>query len=181
MVAAVTGPATPYSVVLEPTGTGPRRQMSAAIAPSCMSANGTADPAVRIADFVNAFGGNGTLLSICSDDFSPVMERIGQEVARRASLDCLAARLVDADPATAGVQPHCEVYDETSSNGTTLRQSIPACTAASTPCWRVQASNKCEASGLEMVVDRGGAAPVTGTRLHVICETCETANDPRCP
>ena len=181
MVAAVTGPATPYSVTLvAPTtrrGPGPAVPT---IVPSCMSANGTAAPAVRIKDFVDAFGDNGTFLSICADDFSPVMTRIGQEVARRASLECLVGRLVDVDPNTSGVQPHCEVFDETSTGGATLRESFPACAVSAPPCWRVQASAKCIASGLEMIVDRNGAAPPPQTRLNVICETCDTANDPRC-
>jgi hypothetical protein len=130
---------------------------------------------------VNAFGDNGTFLSICSDDFSPVMTRIGQEVAKRASLECLGAPVADVDPTTAGVQAHCEVYDETSREGATLRDLIPACdTTTSPPCWRVMPSPKCLQSGVQMIVDRGGAAPQPGTVLNVVCETCDRPDDPRC-
>jgi hypothetical protein len=179
MVAAVTGPATPYSVKLVNRG-GRRGQNEPQIVPSCTSANGSADPAVRIHEFVDAFQDNGTFLSVCADDFTPVMARIGQEVARRASLECLSTRLADGDPDTAGIQAHCEVYDETTSGGATLRQSIPGCTTDAPPCWRVEPSGKCVQSGVQMLVDRGGVAPEPGTRLRVICETCDTPDDPRC-
>jgi hypothetical protein len=175
MVAAVTGPATPYSITVQ----GSRREPL--MVPSCTSSNGSADPAVRIHDFVDSFGPNGTFLSICTDDFSPAMTRIGQEVARRASLECLAGRVADMDLGAAGVQAHCQVYDETTSDGLALRQSIPACTTtASPPCWRVQPAARCDMSGIQMIVDRAGAAPPPGTRLNVICETCDRADDARC-
>jgi hypothetical protein len=181
MVAAVAGPPTPYSVVVEPLpGGGANSPAVPQVAPSCESANGNAAPAVRIQEFVNAFGNNGTFLSICADDFTPVMTRIGEEVARRASLECMAARLADVDPEAAGLQSRCEVYDETTSDGSTLRELIPACATAAPPCWRIAPSAKCLQSGVQMVVDRGGVAPVTGTRLNVVCETCDQPNDPRC-
>jgi hypothetical protein len=181
MVAAVTGPATPYSISIEPQpGRRGTSQNQPKIVPSCMSANGSADPALRIREFVDAFEANGTLLSICADDFTPVMARIGEEVARRASLECLAAHPADIDPDTAGVQAHCTVYDEWPSAGATLRDVIPACTTDAPPCWRVEPSAKCVLSGIRMVVDRGGVAPLPGTRINVICETCDTAGDRRC-
>jgi hypothetical protein len=182
IVAAITGPATPYSVTTMPHRRSTGVQNEPEIVPSCASANGSAAPAVRIHDFVTAFGDNGTFLSICADDFSPVMARIGQEVARRASLECLAAPVADMDLQTAGVQAHCEVYDEISSSVGPLRQLIPACGGGiSPPCWRVAAAPKCAQSGVQMLVDRAGAAPDPGTVLNVICETCDKPGDPRCP
>jgi hypothetical protein len=181
IVAAVTGPTIPYSVTVpERIRKGVLRN-EPEVLPSCMSTNGTAAPAVRIHDFVSAFGDNGTFLSICSDDFSPVMARIGLQVAQRASLECLGAPIADTDPAAAGVQANCEVYDETSRGGATLRELIPACGGnTSPPCWRVTTSPKCMQSGVQMIVDRGGAAPQPGTVLNVVCETCAQPDDPRC-
>ena len=181
MVAAVAGPPTPYSVQLvRQPGRRGVDELQAQVTPSCQSANGTADPAVRIRDFVDAFGANGSLHSICADDFTPVMKGIGEEVARRASLECLAAPIADVDPDVAGVQARCEVFDETQYQGATLRELIPACSEAAPPCWRIQPSAKCAVSGIQMVVDRGGAAPAAGTRINVICETCEAPSDVRC-
>ncbi len=181
MVAAVAGPATPYSIALErQPGRRGTSQSQPSVVPSCMSANGTADPAVRIREFVEGFGTNGTLLSICADDFTPVMARIGEEVARRASLECLAVHPADVDADSAGVQARCTVFDEWPSAGATLRDSIPACTTSAPPCWRIEPSAKCLLSGLRMVVDRGGVAPLPGTRINVICETCDKSDDRRC-
>jgi hypothetical protein len=180
MVAAIAGPPTPYSVTLASLQGGGNSPAVPQIVPSCRSGNGAADPAVRIHQFVDAFASNGTFLSICADDFSPVMTRIGEEVARRASLECLAARVADVDPTAPGVQARCEVYDETASDGSTLREVIPSCASAAPPCWRIAPSPKCVSSGVQMVVDRGGVAPLAGTRLNVICETCDQPDDPRC-
>jgi len=77
VVSAITGPTTPYTVMWRNspvTAMGPWPVMSH----SCISAaDGTfADPAVRITEFVRAFGANGTLLSICDTNYGPVLDRI---------------------------------------------------------------------------------------------------------
>jgi len=182
IVAAITGPASPYSVVDVSVPTrGGGVELETQIAHSCISDTGGADPAVRIQQFVNAFGNNGIFLSICAADLTPAMQQIGSQLARRASLECLDGPVADIDAKTAGLQPHCQVYDETGHAGATLREAIPACTTTITPpCWRLEESTKCLASGLRMVVDRGGLAPPSGTRLNVACETCADPSDSRC-
>lgn len=181
IVAVVTGPTAPYSVKTKATRTTKGIELQPKISPSCMSANGSASPAVRLHDFVDAFGANGTFLSICADDFTPVMDHIGHEVARRASLECLAAPVADVDAGTPGIQGHCQVFDEIPAGGATLRALIPQCGAGvAAPCWHVDPSPTCEKSGVQMVVDRGGIAPEPGTRLNVACETCDQPGDPRC-
>jgi len=76
VVTAIVGPPAPYTVKwFGPpfTDTGPWPM----IAHSCTASDGSdADPAVRIADFVQRFGGNGILLPICSDNYSPSFDRI---------------------------------------------------------------------------------------------------------
>ena len=181
MVAAITGPPTPYSVDVRST---PNQsgvvQPAPEIVPSCTSANGSAAPAVRIRELVDAFGVNGTFLSICADDFRPAMTRIGQEIARRASLECLIQRPADVDPDLPGLQPNCQVVDERQVNGAAVRATIPACATSAPPCWRVQADAKCPRSATDMIVDRAGVPPDANTRVHVTCETCADAADPRC-
>jgi hypothetical protein len=49
--------------------------------PICSSANGEATAALRMKAFVDAFGANGSLSSICQDDFRPAMKRIGEALA----------------------------------------------------------------------------------------------------
>jgi hypothetical protein len=76
VVAAISGPPTPYTVTWhEPfiPDTGPWPQ----IAHSCAAADGaSADPAVRIAQWVGSYGDNGSLLSICDTSYSSLFDRI---------------------------------------------------------------------------------------------------------
>jgi hypothetical protein len=179
MVAAVAGPETPYRVSLERIENS--TELRPVLDPSCTSANGAAAPAVRIHELVEAFGAAGSFFSICADDFSPVMARIGQEISRRVSLECLAGRAADVDLGVEGLQAHCSVYQEVRAATGTERTLIPGCDgSAQPPCWRVESAPKCPTSGQRMMVDRGGAAPPANTRIHVICETCELPGDRRC-
>jgi hypothetical protein len=72
---AIAGPTTPYQVtwrhpLVNDTGPWP------GIEHSCAASDGhVADPAIRIADFVHRFGDNGLLLSACSDNWGPSLDR----------------------------------------------------------------------------------------------------------
>jgi hypothetical protein len=76
VVTAIVGPPSPYVVKwfgppFNDTGPWPM------IGHSCTAADGSdADPAVRIADWVQRFGDNGILLPICSDNYGPSIDRI---------------------------------------------------------------------------------------------------------
>jgi hypothetical protein len=181
MVAAITGPPTPYDVVLREK-TDPvnrQRQLVPEIEPSCSSSNGAAAPAVRLNELVAAFGERGTIQSICADDFSPAMKKIGDEIARRASVQCLEGPVVDLDPAP-GLQANCEVFEQTSTADGLVRSLIPSCETSAPPCWRLQISRDCVKSSARMSVDRAGRPAPPQTRTTVLCETCEKTDDPRC-
>jgi hypothetical protein len=86
LVSLITGPATPYEVHWRtPTtdDTGPWPQISH----SCTRpGDGSyADPAVRLSQWVQAFGSDGLLLSIC-DDIGPSMRKVGEEIGKRVLL-----------------------------------------------------------------------------------------------
>jgi hypothetical protein len=182
IVAAITGPATPYSVGLQSFVYQQQgfSQKEPRILPSCESANGTAAPAVRLKDFTDAFGANGTLDSICNADFSPALSHIAETIAGRIRHQCLSGPPVDSDPGTPGVQPTCEVYQETAtSSGAAIRTSIDSCDRAAPPCWRMRSAPSCP-TGAEIVVDRGSIAPPPHTHISVLCATCSDAEDPRC-
>jgi hypothetical protein len=51
--------------------------------PICSSINGSATAAVRLKQFVEGFGANGTFRSICDDDYRPAMKHIGEALRRR--------------------------------------------------------------------------------------------------
>jgi hypothetical protein len=182
IVAAITGPTTPYSVQLDRVrdrATG-STEMEPRIVPSCMSSNGSAAPAVRLQQFIDAFGVNGTVESICEGDFSPAMARIGDKIAGRIRHQCLEKPPVDNDPARAGLQANCEVYQESATSDGPIRTSIDSCDDALPPCWRIQPDSTCPGTGTEVIVDRGAIPAPPRTSITVLCETCESEQDPRC-
>ena len=74
---AIAGPPTPYTVGWRNTpgvtDTGPWPNVEH----SCVASDGSfANPAVRIAQWVKAFGDNGLLLPVCSDNFGPSLDRM---------------------------------------------------------------------------------------------------------
>jgi len=182
IVAAITGPTTPYSVTLQRVRerTSGTVEMEPRIVPSCTSSNGEAAPSVRIKQFVDAFGDNGTFESICDGDFSPAMARIGDKIAGRIRHQCLEQPPVDRDRTRPGLQANCEVYQETKTSDGPVRTSIDSCDDAMPPCWRIQSDSTCPGTGSEVIVDRGSVPAPPRTVISVLCETCQTAEDPRC-
>lgn len=81
LVATIVGPRAPYTVQwrnppVPDTGPWP------SISPSCVSADGSVGlPAVRIADWVSAFGVNGRSYSVCDANFAPNLQDIAERVA----------------------------------------------------------------------------------------------------
>jgi hypothetical protein len=77
VVTAIAGPPAPYTVKWRtaPTpDTGPWPEMSH----SCQSDLRFADPAVRIAQWVQAFGPNGLLLSACDANLGTATQRLAE-------------------------------------------------------------------------------------------------------
>jgi hypothetical protein len=179
IVAAITGPVTPYSVELV-RARDRGNELEPRIVPSCMSSNGSAAPAVRIQQFIEGFGVNGTIESICDGDFSPAMARIGDKIAGRIRHQCLEAPPVDRDTTRPGIQANCEVYEETTTTGGVIRTSIRACDDTEPPCWRIEPDSTCPGTGSEVVVDRGATPAAPRTRVVVLCETCDKPGDARC-
>ena len=83
VVSAITGPTTPYTIHWTPpyvTDIGPWPAMS----PACVVGGwNAAEPAIRIAAFVDAFGGSGMRSSICDDSFAPRLQAIAGRIAER--------------------------------------------------------------------------------------------------
>jgi hypothetical protein len=71
----------------------------AAFAPACQRTNAmrqaeTATPARRILEVVRGFGENGTIQSICADDYGPGMDAIIEIIARQLGAVCLPRPLI---------------------------------------------------------------------------------------
>jgi hypothetical protein len=91
LVAAIAGPAAPYTVQWSP-GSGPASQeLWPAIEHSCVNPNDDGsfgDPSIRIAQFVQAFGDHGLLTSICDDDYAASMISIAAGISRMIGSNC---------------------------------------------------------------------------------------------
>jgi hypothetical protein len=53
------------------------------VAPICQSSNGEAAVGLRLKSFVESFGPASSFYSICTNDFGPILQRIGQSLASR--------------------------------------------------------------------------------------------------
>lgn len=93
LVAAIVGPTTPYTAEWLPAA-GPNRELWPQIEHSCTSGNGDgsfADPPVRIAQFVAAFGNNGFTASICDDDYASSMKAIAARLGKLINPMCVSS------------------------------------------------------------------------------------------
>jgi hypothetical protein len=166
----------------------PGRPGLLAILPSCSATiNGNptnANPAIRLGDFVANIGANhGYFYSVCQSDYTAALAGIAGVLFNTMS-SCLEGAIdtSDRDPTNPGTQLTCTVADVvdlgTASETSTL---IPACTMADArtpdpnqtfPCWWADMNTtQCIApdTGYEVVVDRNGQSPPTGTVVQVTC------------
>lgn len=171
---AMAAPPEPYSVVTSGSG-------NPEMAPSCTSMNGSAHPAVRIKEFIDAFDKDGLFSTECADNYAPAMDRFGKEIAKRLGSQCIDDLIADTDPAAAGLQATCDVFDQTRTPSGVVTTALPVCAKGGTPCWKLVPNNRdCTVSGWELKVDRGGIPAKPGTVTGICCETCKSADDPRC-
>jgi len=170
-VAAITGPATPYSVEMIMQGNDTEQHPN--VVHSCMQTNGEyADPSVRIQQWVQAFGSHGLLETICAATFAPALMQIGQELSKLLGPQCITANLADN-----GNGPNCSVVDQYVMNGKTFSTPVPSCASnGNTPdCWSLTAdpTNKCPAGTLVLNVNRKDPTNLpNGLSTSVSCVQC---------
>lgn len=143
-----------------------------ALGPSCQSPSGVAAPAIRLNTFFNRFERH-TEATVCTDNFGDAYTQIAQEIGEAVGDPCIDEVLLDADPATSGLQPSCEVTEFTEdANGTrTDLGTLPSCDAGAPPCWRLAEDRQlCPASidGTIVQIDRTTPAPL-GSIVEVRC------------
>ena len=166
------GPPSPFSVRLDSATGEPDLE------PSCASALGSADPAVRLDYFMRQFGEEGVESSICSGDFSPALSSLSKLIAREVNAPCIGDRIleVDVDHQEPGLQPTCEVFDLVGSSSTSvarcsmLEDDLPD-PASPKPCWWVARDPMvCSATPtqLRLHVERAGPPPA-GSKLAAEC------------
>ena len=175
MVAAITGPSTPYSVELIPDPNPANNQMIANVVHSCMENGGEyGDPSVRINQWVHGFGDNGLLLTICADSFAQSLMTIAKKLSTLLDPQCINRMLRDGDPSTPALDPICTVVDSYMSNGQTIDSALASCASNGNtpPCWALGDDPMHCPNGKVLQVNRGSAMPPSGLSSQVSCELC---------
>ena len=143
LLASIIGPPTPFAVstvLSRSSPTDPNDPMAPGLVPSCVAANGIdyGDPAVRVADVVNSFG--GVTFDICQDDYSPAMAQIAAALGKLLGPQCLPDTILN----DASGNPDCTVSERTvAADGTPTDTVIHYCGTTApfpSPCWRVLSS-----------------------------------------
>jgi hypothetical protein len=148
--------------------------------PTCQSGNGWATAALRVKQFVEAFGENGAFESICSDDFRPVLKRMGEKL--RYLWDgglCVDVPTVDRS-STPGLQPDCLVRETLPGEA---EIPVPPCDVEpEKQCWAAieNPAGWCSGAPLELVIDRKGQPAPPESSVTIKCRTCVRPDDPRC-
>jgi hypothetical protein len=181
LVAAIAGPTSPYVVRLgAPTLTDDPSQWPS-IDHSCTQGTGAdqtyADPAIRIREWIEAFGGNGVFQSICNDSFRPALMRIAEEIGRRLGNPCVEGQILNTMGALwngqADQEPECNVVDhQKNDQGTVINTPLPHCAGnnptGATACWALEAGGAGCATGHTMKFNRP-AAITTELNSSVAC------------
>ena len=171
IVAAIDGPAEPYSVEMIQQGQDTEAHPN--IRHSCTLATGEfADPAVRIQQWVGAFGVNGIATSICADSFVAPLQQIADKIATVFGPVCLSGAVPEGSGST---PPVCRVVDRVvQANGQVQTTLLPQCAApgAPPPCWELTADAAGCAAGTRLSVNRGAAPPPAGLSTEYDCAPC---------
>jgi hypothetical protein len=137
--------------------------------PICQSPRGSATPAVRLKAFVDAFGDNGSLYSICQDDLADTVKSIGANLSAKMSVVCVPPTLADVDPSQPGQQLDCAVAQRIPSGTDYTEILMPRCIARGPrPCWSVAEAAGC-ASRARFVIEPGGQPAPLGTLVSLRC------------
>jgi hypothetical protein len=153
--------------------------------PACnVTGAGRAYAGLRLKQFIEAFGKNSSMHSICGANFRSAMTKIGEALTRIIKPACVNARPVDTDLTTPGLQPDCQVSYLIPVEGKAPREELlPACEGTGQkPCWSLIQDDACAGSGAPYrikIEDGGNQAPV-GTVLSLRCLTCPGQQAPGC-
>jgi hypothetical protein len=174
VMAAITGPKGPYQVrwkAAQIPDTGPWPE----IAHSCTSDfdGSYADPSVRVTELVEQFGGNGALLSICDEDFTPALQVIAQKIEVLLKPPCIEGQIANKPDTSV---PDCTVVSHTrNGSATVVDEMVPRCadTGGAGPCWDLVpgAAGTC-AGQIVQITPAAGAPPPTSQDATVDCALC---------
>jgi len=178
LVAAITGAPTPYQVHWKNPSTADMSCGAAScpwpeITHSCTATDGSfADPGVRVAALVQAFGANGLLLSICDQSFAGSLMRIGQLINAALVPPCVQGKVATKPGST---DPDCAVISHTSNgSGGFIDGTIPWCNSNNNtpPCWSLMTGGCANGGYLVNVSQDPNASSSTSQNATVNCTLC---------
>jgi len=172
VVAAITGLPTEYSVKMV-TDTNP--ELHPNIVPSCTSKSGdTADPAVRLQQWVNAFSDHGLATSICDDNLNAALDSIAKLIIINLGPQCIKGTLMDGDPSTTQLDPICQVMDVYTDAQKQQHQTVlQACAVnPAPPCWSLVDDVKNCKGAKRLDVTRDGGVLPDGLETNISCALC---------
>jgi len=161
MIGAITGPATRVAVELR---TAPGTNIAQPnIEHACTYPTTTgmavADPAVRLAAFVNDFSGRKALTSVCGDDLTNAAIDVGKGLKRLVGDRCLERAIP---------QPtDCTVVDELDGQEPTELPTCASATGTDMPCYEIVDDASCTL-GARLEITRESPAPA-GTFVAMYC------------
>jgi len=168
LVAAITAPATPYSVEMIQQGND--AEMHPSTVHSCVQNTGEfGDPSVRITQWAASFGANGSVETICAGNLGPAMQRIGNRVVALFHPGCATG------PILPNGQPACRIIDESAAGYATAETLLPNCSdnGNAAPCWTaLDDSTNCGA-GKRLMINRGASSLPPGYFASAFtCDPC---------
>ncbi|HUL98523.1 MAG TPA: hypothetical protein VLU24_03645 [Mycobacterium sp.] len=173
VVAAITGLPTDYTVVMKQGDDG-TTEAHPEIQPACTSKSGdTADPAVRLNQWLGAFGELGLPESICDDTLNSALTDIANLIIRNIGPQCVKGTLMDGDPSTPELDPICQVTDFYTDAQKKQQQSVlQACAVnPAPPCWSLVDDMSCPGAKKLNVTRDGGVLPDT-LETRISCSLC---------
>jgi hypothetical protein len=141
---------------------------------SCTSPSGDgAAPAVRLMQWVNAFGEHGLPEDICAASLNQALVDIANRIKITLGPQCVSGTLTDSDPTTPALDPECQVMDIFTDDQQHEHQTaLQACAVdAIPPCWSLVDDTQCPAAKRLKVTRAGGSLP---DDLHttISCSLC---------
>jgi hypothetical protein len=178
-VASIQGPPTPYNVTWKtPTPVDTSCGASACpwpeIGHSCVASDGRfADPGVRTAQLVNAFGSNGLLLPFCDTDLGPALDRAATLINSLLGPPCITGALLR----NAAGGADCTVTEHYRNEaGAMVDKAVPSCFESGDlwPCWQLTAgSGSC---GGGRVLDVKPDPNVLSSTVTYDCAACPSVD-----
>jgi len=175
VAAAITAPATPYSVEMIQQGNDTEQHPN--VVHSCTLNSGEyGDPSVRITQWASSFGASGSVDTICADSLVPAMQRIGTRVANLFRPACAPG------PFATNGQPGCRVIDQVASGNAFGQTLLPNCSDNGNvaPCWTAVTDATSCGTGKRVTVNHGTTLPRDYIDSAFTCDACVGSSEIGC-